>query len=105
MLFFGPFPMYDDNVIDPQVEYNEVSNLFYALFNEFHAQYGNTPPPPTQTSSSKGKSLFKFAFGNLMKKPKTTHTTEQSALNEISLYLNYEVEFDENDDFDEKWWK
>ncbi|CAH9088287.1 unnamed protein product [Cuscuta epithymum] len=98
--------MYDDNAIDPQVEYNEVSNLFYVLFNEFHAQYGNAPPLPTQTSSSKGKSLFKYAFGNLMKKTKTTHTTEQSALNEISLYINYEVDFDENDEFDIlKWWK
>ncbi|CAH9115608.1 unnamed protein product [Cuscuta epithymum] len=56
--FFGPFPMYDDNAIDLQVEYNEVSNLFYALFNEFRAQYDNAPPPPTHTSSSKEKSLL-----------------------------------------------
>ncbi|CAH9123067.1 unnamed protein product [Cuscuta epithymum] len=65
--FFGPMATYDDKALDPAVEYNEVSTLFYALFNEFHAQYANAPPPPTQTSSSKGKSLFKSAFGNFMK--------------------------------------
>ncbi|CAH9074871.1 unnamed protein product [Cuscuta europaea] len=65
--FFGPLPMYEDNPIDPKKEYNEVSDIFYALFNEFHAQYGNAPPPPTQTSS-KGKSNFKSTFANLIKK-------------------------------------
>ncbi|CAH9073040.1 unnamed protein product [Cuscuta epithymum] len=106
LAFFGEFPMYDDNPIDPKTEYNEVSTLFYALFNEFRAQYSNAPPPPSRTSSSKGKSIFKSAFGNLMKKTKTTHVTEQSALNEITLYLTYEVDFEENDDFDVlDWWK
>ncbi|CAH9123747.1 unnamed protein product [Cuscuta epithymum] len=106
LAFFGEFPMYDDNPIDPKTEYNEVSTLFYALFNEFRAQYCNAPPPPSRTSSSKGKSIFKSAFGNLMKKTKTTHVSEQSALNEITLYLTYEVDFEENDDFDVlDWWK
>ncbi|CAH9143956.1 unnamed protein product [Cuscuta epithymum] len=70
LAFFCEFPMYDDNTIDPKTEYNEVSTLFYALFNEFRAQYSNAPPPPSQTSSSKGKSIFRSAFGNLMKKNK-----------------------------------
>ncbi|CAH9079703.1 unnamed protein product [Cuscuta europaea] len=36
---------FDDNPIDPKQEFNEVSNLFHQLYNEFHAQYGNAPPP------------------------------------------------------------
>ncbi|CAH9056187.1 unnamed protein product [Cuscuta epithymum] len=68
--FFGLFPMYDDKAIDPKIESNEVSTLLYALFNEFHAQYDNVPPPPTQAFSYKGKSIFKSAFDNLIKKLK-----------------------------------
>ncbi|CAH9074852.1 unnamed protein product [Cuscuta europaea] len=97
--------MYEDNSIDLKKEYNEVSDIFYALFNEFHAQYGNAPPPPTQTSS-KGKSIFKSTFANLIKKTKSTPATQQSTINEISLYLTYDVDFEEDDDFDVlNWWK
>ncbi|CAH9075531.1 unnamed protein product, partial [Cuscuta epithymum] len=103
--FFGEYPMYNDNYIDPLQEYNEVSTLFYALINEFHEQYDNTPIPPTRASSSKGKSIFKPAFGNLLKKKKTP-ASEQITVNEIALYLTYDVDFEENNDFGVlKWWK
>ncbi|CAH9087320.1 unnamed protein product [Cuscuta europaea] len=105
-VFFGPLPMYDENSIDPKKEYNEVCDIFYALFNEFHAQYDNVPPPPTQTSSSKGKSILKSTFANLIKKTKITPATQQSTINEISLYLTYDVDFEEDDEFDIlNWWK
>ncbi|CAH9071381.1 unnamed protein product [Cuscuta epithymum] len=104
--FFGPFPIYEDKPIDPKQEYNNVSNLFHQLLNEFHAQYGNTPPPPTRISSSKGKSFLKSTFGNLMKKIKSTPVVEQSSINELSTYLTFHVDYEERDDFAFlKWWK
>ncbi|CAH9109711.1 unnamed protein product [Cuscuta europaea] len=105
--FFGPLPMYDDKAIIPKQQFQEVSNLLYQLFNEFHAQYGNaSPPPPRTSSSSKGKSILKSAFGNLMKKSKSTPVNEQSSINELSLYLTFLVEYEEGDDFDVfQWWK
>ncbi|CAH9130927.1 unnamed protein product [Cuscuta epithymum] len=61
---------------------------------------GNAPPPLTRTSSSKGKSLFKSAFGNHMKKSKATSIAEQSSVNELSMYLTFHVDYEEGDDFD-----
>ncbi|CAH9106595.1 unnamed protein product [Cuscuta epithymum] len=69
--FLVQLPMYEDNPIDPKEQYNEVSNLFHQLCNEFHAQYGNTLPPQTRTPfSSKEKAFLKSTFDNLMKKSK-----------------------------------
>ncbi|CAH9120284.1 unnamed protein product [Cuscuta europaea] len=104
---FFPTQEFDDNPIDPKQEFNEVSNLFHQLYNEFHAQYGNAPPPMQRTSSSsKGKSLLKSAFGSLLKKSRATPATEQSSGNELSLYLTLNVDYEVGDDFDVlKWWK
>ncbi|CAH9101178.1 unnamed protein product [Cuscuta europaea] len=104
--FFCPFPMYDDKAIDPKQEYQEVSNLLFQLFNEFHAQYGNAPPPRHEHLHLKENHFFKSTFGNLMKKSKATPVVEQSSVNELSLYLTFPVDFEEDDDFDVlKWWK